>query len=204
MNRRIIAILASTVVIAVVVLTIVVSLVPLPGFLPLQPGTFSTSIAFIDQDNCVQVADLTRATVRELRCEPKQGWIDHIEWTDSGIEITTYLNQPTARLLNPDTGEVIDIRTGDEVIAPPPRTQGLVVDRPDNDRIMVYDEQGSELLVLDGPERYWVETAIPSPDGKLVVIADSQGRLAVFDRLALVPYLVTENVRSWPYPVWQP
>jgi hypothetical protein len=205
MNRRIFAVVASVAVITAVISILLISRIPFPDFLTLQPGAFSTSIAFVARDNCVKLADLGRATVTELRCEPEQAWIDQIEWNDSGIEITAHLNQPITRVLNPNTGELIETRTGAEVIAPPPPTQEhLVVTRPDSDRIVVYDEQGRELLVLNGPERYWIEAAIPNPDGKLIVIADSQGRLAVLDRSERVPYLVDEDVLSWPYPVWEP
>ncbi|HEX6301340.1 MAG TPA: hypothetical protein VF148_12805 [Acidimicrobiia bacterium] len=71
------------------------------------------------------------------------------------------------------------------IATPPEMRESLVVDRLDYDRIVVYDEQGGELLALDGLQRYWVQAAILSPDGRLVATADSQSRLAIFDRASL-------------------
>ncbi|HEX6301339.1 MAG TPA: hypothetical protein VF148_12800 [Acidimicrobiia bacterium] len=45
MRSRIVAVLASATVIGTVISIILVSLVPLPDFPPLRPGTYSTSIA---------------------------------------------------------------------------------------------------------------------------------------------------------------
>lgn len=179
MRRRIIAIVASLAVIGAAVSVIVLSWVPLPDFVPLEAGIFLTSIAYIDEDNCLQVADLGRGTVSEFWCESERGWIDGIAWTESGVEMTIYLNQPTTKVFDSDTGELIETRAGDRV-GPPATREGLLVDSPDRGGVVVYDEEGDELLVLNAPERYWIEAALPSPDGHLIAIADSHSRLAVF------------------------
>lgn len=203
MRRQVVAIVASLAVIGAVIAVIVVAWIPLPEFAAHGPGTMTGSIAFVDQDNCIQVTDLGRATTDQIWCEPARGWIDQIVWSEEGIEMTTYLNQRTTRVLDPETGELLETRTGNEVDPPPP-VEGLVVDRPDGSELVVYDERGDELIALTAPESYWIEVALPSPDGRLVAMADSTGRLAVFARGDRVPVLVGEHVQTWPYPVWRP
>jgi hypothetical protein len=203
MRRQILAIAASLAVIGAVIAVIVVAWIPLPEFAASIPGTMAGSIAFVDQENCIQVTDLGRATTDQIWCEPERGWIDQIVWTAEGLEMTTYLNQRTTRAFDPDTGELLETRTGNDV-EPPPPAESLVVDRPDNSELVVYDETGDELITLTAPESYWIEVALPSPDGRLVAIVDSAGRLAVFARDDQVPVLVAEEVRTWPYPVWRP
>lgn len=205
MSRRAVAAIASAVLIGLVITIIALSLVPLPDFPELEPGRIRGSIAFVDDDNCVIVANLEEATSNELHCEPEQGWIDDLAWSDRGIEITSYLNQPTTRVLDPSTDEVVDTLVGDEVIAEPPGADvTLLVDRRSENEVVVFDEEGRELLSLPASERYWVDVAVPSSNGELVAFVDSLGRLAVFDRKAIAPALVSESVRSWPYPVWSP
>jgi hypothetical protein len=205
MSRRLLAAIASVAVIGVVIAIIALSLVPVPDYPAISPGRYEGSLAFVDDDNCAMVADLGAATITELRCEPEQGWIDQIAWTDEGIEITAYLNQPTTRVLDPDTGELLETRTGEDVISEPPLTgQGLPVDRVDERELVIYDEENRELLRLEASEQYWIEVAVPSSDGELIALADSLGRLAVFDRQTREPLLVDEDVRTWPYPVWAP
>jgi hypothetical protein len=202
MSRRTVAIIASTAVIATVVIVVVLSLVPFPQFPVLTAGKFEGQVAFISADNCVTVAELPQATVRQLRCESEEMMIANLTWTAAGIEITNYTGQPTTRILDPVTGEVIGIRTGGEVLEEPPSRDSLATDNSSG-RVIVFDEQGQEILVLTGPARYTINVAIPRPGGRLVAIIDSQGRLAVFDRMERMPYLVSERARSWPYPSWQ-
>lgn len=205
MSRRIVAVSVSIAVIAAVAVIIALALIPLPEFPPAPQDTLHSSIAFVSDDNCVVVADLATGAKTELRCEPEQRWIDEMKWTAQGVEVTAYLNQPTTRILDPRTGIVVETLTGDDVLArPPSQVTGLVVDRPEVKTVIIYDENDRKLLELKAPERYWVDPAIPSPDGTMVSIVDTQARLAVFDRSKLVPYLIADEVRSWPAPAWAP
>lgn len=207
-RRRLLgAMVASVVVIAAVVVIIALSVIPLPDFATLPAGELDESMSFVDEENCVQIADLSAGSVTELSCEPDQAAIDHLAWTNSGIEITTYFNQPITKVLDPETGEILASRTGDEATDPSEAERPIdevFVNRPDEGVIVIYDEDDKELLRLEAPERYWIETAIQSADGRLVGFADSTGRLAVFETSGAGPYLVADNVRSWPPPVWEP
>jgi len=207
-RRRLLgAIVASVVVIAAVVVIIALSVIPLPEFATLPAGELDGSMSFVDEENCVQIADLSAGSVTKLSCEPDQGAIDHLAWTDSGVEITTYFNQPITKVLDPATGEILETRTGDEATDPSEAERPadeLFVNRPAEGVIVIYDDDDNDLLHLEAPERYWIETAIQSADGRLVGFADSTGRLAVFEPRGARPYLVADDVRSWPPPVWEP
>lgn len=206
MNRRLIgAVVAATAVITAVVVIIAVSVVPFPGFTELAAGTFSGSLAFVGEDNCVHVADLGSAATTELRCESEQNRIERLEWTAQGIEATTYFNIPTTKVLDPGTGEVLETRSGEEMPEPVDRSGGeLAVGWPEDGVIAIYDEQGDELLRLDAPERYRIESPMTSPDGDLIAFVDSVNRVAVFDRNGRGPYQVTDDASSWPPITWMP
>jgi hypothetical protein len=207
-RRRLLgAIVASVVVIAAVVVIIALSVIPLPEFATLPAGELDESMSFVDEESCVQIADLSTGSVTELSCEPDQGAIDHLAWIDSGIEITTYFNQRITKVLDPETGEILETRTGDKATDPSEAERPadeLFVNRPDEGVIVIYDEDDNELLRLKAPERYWIETATQSADGRLVGFTDSTGRLAVFEPGGASPYLVADEVRPWPPPVWAP
>ncbi len=201
-SRKLVASLGSAIVIVAVVVVIALSLVPFPDFATLESGSLDGAIAFVDESNCVLVADLARATIAELHCESEQEFIDALAWSTEGIEISVYLNQPVTKVIDATTGEIIETRDGDD--GAPPSAGGLIVDRLSDGGIVVYDEEHEKLLTMSGPDRYWIEVALPEPDSDLVAMTDSLGRLAVFDRTQGEPFLVADDVRSWLQPVWRP
>lgn len=201
-SRKLFASLGSAIVIVAIVVVIALSLVPFPDFASLDGGHLDGAIAFVDESNCVLAADLARATIAELHCESEHEFIDALAWSSEGIEISAYLNQPITRVIDPTTGDIIETRSGD--VGAPPSVGGLIVDRDSDGDIVIYDEENEKLLTLSGPDRYWIEVALPDPASDLAAITDSLGRLAVFDRAEGEPFLVAENVRSWPQPVWRP
>jgi hypothetical protein len=210
MNRRrlITSLVASAVVVAAVIVIIVVALIPLPEFSELPEGRFTGSLAFIDEGNCLNVADLEKATLTELRCENDNSYIEYLGWTEKGVEATTFQNRATTKVLDPVTGEVLETKTGDESYLDPSANEdpmdGLVTDQPEPGVVVLYDSSGTELLRLEAPEQYYITSAARRPDGHLIAIADSSGRLGVFEVDGPGPYLVADNVRSWPAPVWAP
>lgn len=210
MNRRplAVAVTGSVLVVGVVIVIIVAAMIPLPELTDLPEGRFDEAIVFVDEDNCIHVADLRPATTTELRCEPEQNWIEHLAWADDGIEETTFMNGPTTKLLDPDTGEILETRIGDWTSEPPvteDQFDGMTVDRPEEAKIVIYDRTGDTLLSLDAPERYWIQSALRSPgEGQLVAFTDSAGRLGVFEPGGGGPYLVAQDLRGWPPPAWSP
>ncbi|MGC2241536.1 MAG: hypothetical protein WA726_11950 [Acidimicrobiia bacterium] len=210
MNRRrlITSLVASVVVIAAVVVIIILAVIPLPEFANLPEGKLTGSLTFVDEDNCVLVADLGKGTVTELRCEGENNYIEYLVWTEKGVEETTFQNRATTRVLDPVSGEVLETNTGDESYLDRSSNEdpmdGLVTDQPESGVIVLLDSSGTELLRLEAPERYYITSAAHQPDGNLIAIADSSGRLGVFEPGGSGPYLVADNVRPWPAPVWAP
>lgn len=209
MNRRrlIVALAASVAVVAAVVLTIALALIPLPEFADLPAGRLTGSIAFADGSNCLQVADLGTGTVTELRCETEDNSIGGLSWTSEGVAMTTYLNQPFTKVLDPSSGEVIETRFLDDNEPYQPDNDpmdGLFIDQSEHRALSLLDQDGSVLIRLAAPENYWIEAAARDPSGDLVAISDSTGRLGVFEIGGSGPFLIADNVRSWPPPVWAP
>jgi hypothetical protein len=209
MNQRrlAVAVIGSVLVVTMVVVIILAAMIPLPAFADLPRGRFDEVLVFVDEDNCIYVADLGPGTITELRCEPEPNWIEHLAWTSNGIEETTYRNGPTIKVLDPDTGQILETRVGDETSEPPvtdDQFDGMTVDRPEEGKIVIYDETGNTVLSLDAPERYWIQSVTSSSDGELIAFADSAGRLGVFEPGGEGPYLVAEDVRGWPPPAWAP
>ncbi len=200
--RTAVGIGAAATIVGGVVLVVILAVIPLPDFGNPLEGRFEGALAYIDTDNCVNVARLNEATTRELRCEPDRVWVDDLQWTSEGLEVTTYLNQPTTKILDPKDGSVIDTMPG-VVVAPRTQLDGFVIDRPAPGELVVTDMAGNELIALEGPESYWIE-AVTGDGSGLFALVDSHGRLAVFDTGRDHPSLVGEDVRAWPPPAWQP
>ncbi len=203
-GRLVAALVASALVIGAVVLVITLSVIPLPDFDELPSATLSGSLAFVSDDNCVHLAQLETASVSELRCEPERSWIEHLAWTEDGIEATTFGNVVVTKTLDPATGEILEtvVREAGLPPEPSPTPQWVIVDRPQPGVIVLSDSSGDELLRIEAPERYWIEPA--AVDDGAVAFVDSTERLAVFEPHGAGPFLVAENVRSWPPPVWEP
>ncbi len=203
-NRRLIPVVAASVaVIATVAVVLAIAVIPFPEFAPLTAGEFDGRIAFVDQDNCLHVADLDRATTREVLCESDNSFIEQLAWTEEGLGFVIYTNATIRRVIDPDTGAVLITETFD------PADGREVPGRLDSDVYM--DKDGNEAVLRDGadevlrfsaPDRYWIEFGIKRTDG-LYAFTDSQGRLAVF-RANTSPVLVAEDVRSWGGFAWEP
>jgi hypothetical protein len=194
-------------VIALVVVIVLLAVVPLPEFATLPEGKLTGSLVFVDEGNCVVVADLETVTTRELRCESENNYIEYLDWTEKGVEETTFQNRATTRVLDPVSGEVLETNIlGDSPIGLNDRDpmDAMTTDQPETGVVVLYDSSGTELLRLEAPERYYITSAAHQPDGNLIAIADSSGRLGVFEVDGPRPYLVADNVRSWPAPVWSP
>ncbi|KAA3637190.1 MAG: hypothetical protein DWP92_08295 [Armatimonadetes bacterium] len=196
---------AVAVMVAVVVI-IVLAAVPLPDFPPVAPGQFDASLAYVTESNCIRVADLADAEVRELHCVSDRDWIDNVVWTESGIEVGVEGFQSTITVLDPDTGDVIETRNRDGAYPGDwlNQEQNLWVDVPSDGTVVIRDETNQVLVTLEGPELYGVDAVVGASDGQMVALVDSSERLAVFDRNVGQPYLVDTDARPYPPPSWQP
>ena len=185
-----------------VVVVLVTALVPLPHFDSISPAQFAGRLAFVDDDNCIFLAELETADLTEIRCESERGWVDDLRWTEEGLEVTTYLNQPTTKVIDPADGTILATKIGDEV-SPRSEAGDFVIDSPQRGTVVLNDAELNELLRLTGPERYWIES-VSSNDSGLISFVDSHGRLAIFEPPGSVPVLVADSIRSWPAPAWEP
>lgn len=204
-NRRLVPVVVGSVaVIAIVATIIALAVVPLPEFPALAAGEFTGRLAFVDEDNCVHVANLETAAVREIYCEEsEQVFIDRLTWTDEGLGFVFHTNVGNLRFIDPETGAVLSTEEFDET------KEREAPDYPSSD--VFTDREGEEVILRDGtrvlvrftaPDRYWIEFGIERDDGVYAVI-DSQGRLAVL-RADSTPKLVAEDVRPWGAVAWEP
>ncbi|MGA8040955.1 MAG: hypothetical protein WCA93_12685, partial [Acidimicrobiia bacterium] len=127
--------------------------------------------------------------------------------TEKGVEVTTFQNRATTKVLDPVSGEVLETNIlGDSPVGLNDRDpmDAMTTDQPETGVVVLYDSSGTELLRLEAPERYSINTAARQPGGDLIAIADSSGRLGVFEIDGPGPYLVTDGINAWPAPVWAP
>lgn len=204
-NRRLVPVVVGSVAVVAVVATIIaLSVVPFPEFPALAGGEFSGRLAFVDEANCLHVADLDSAEVRELYCEESErAFVEHLTWTDEGLGLVFYTNTGSLRIIDPETGAVLstdEIDPTEERQVPEGPSSGVFMDRED-DQVVLRDGS-TELGRFTAPDRYFIEYGVKRDDGVYAVI-DSQGRLAVL-RAGSTPKLVAEDVRPWGAVAWEP
>lgn len=188
----------------VVVAIIAAASVPLPSLPPLAPNKVNNSLAFVTDGNCIRVADLSDASVRELHCVPQQNWISGLHWSGDGVEVTVEGARSTVTVLDPDTGEILDTRSGEFFEDHLMWDQDLYIDMNADGEIIIVGENNQVLMTLKGPERYNVHMVSGDPNGPAIAFIDSSGRLGVFDRNIGQAYLVDSHASDYPPPAWRP
>lgn len=206
-NRRaIIAIIGSTLLVIALILVIVfVAIIPLPDFEELRPGVVDGRVVFVTQgDDCVVVADLQLHRTTELTCE--YPFPEGLRWSRDGVEVTVFGGGPDPLVvtLDPADGTVLDETTVDPSGPPQERPDPSLVRRGRHDGASIVGPDGTIVLALDGPETYVVETVATNADETAIAFVDSLGRLATFTIGSETVYLVAEDARSFPAPVWEP
>lgn len=205
MNRQAWIAVGSAIGVGVAVVVIIIAAsVPLPEFPPLAPDQVDGSLAFVTDTNCIRVAELADAGVRELHCVSEQDWINNLVWTETGIEVGVDGFQSKVVVLDPETGDVIETRGGDFSDHRPGWDQELSIDVTTDGEIVIRVQNNQVLITLKGPERYGIDTVIGAPNGQAVALIDSSDRLAVFDRNVGEAYLVDTEARDHPAPAWHP
>lgn len=204
-NRRLVPVVVGSVaVIAVVATIIALAVVPFPEFPALSAGEFSGRLAFVDDANCLHVADLDLAVIREVYCEDTdRAFVENLSWTDEGLGFVFYTNVGNLRFIDPDTGAILsteEIDTMEGRPVPEGPSSGVFMDR-EGDEVVLRDGS-TELGRFIAPDRYFIEYGIKRDDGVYAVI-DSQGRLAVL-RAGSTPRLIAEDVRPWGAVAWEP
>ena len=203
-NRRLIPVVAaSLIVVAIIVTVLAIAVIPFPEFSEPLAGEFEGRLAFVDQDNCIHVADLATVTITEVFCESEGSFVEQLSWTDEGLAFVIYTNATILRHIDPDTGVVLSTETIDPVDGRevPGRVDSDLYMDKDGDTAVLRD--GADIVLrVEAPDRYWIEYGAKRTDG-LYAFTDSQGRLAVF-RANTTPVLIAEDVRSWGGFAWEP
>lgn len=206
-NRRaVIAIVGSALVLIAAVLVIVfVAIIPLPEFDELRPGLATGRIAFVtDADDCVTVADLQLDMLTELSCE--YPFPEGLSWSRDGVHVVVFSGgpEPIQVTLDPVDGSELDAAPLDSGDVAPPEGDPSFVRRGRDEGSSIIGPDSTTVLTLEGPETYVVEAVATNPEETWIAFVDSLGRLAVFEIGTDTVYLVTDEVRGFPTPVWEP
>ena len=204
-RRAVIAIVGSALAVITAILIIVfVAIVPLPDFEEARPGLASGRIAFVSgQDDCIVVADLQLDSLSELTCEYQ--FPEGLAWTRRGIEVTVFSGQPEPIIvtLDPEDGTELDAVEAEPGEFPADRRDPSFVQRGREAGKTIVGPDGSTVLIVEGPETYALQTVVTNPDETWIAFVDSLGRLAVFEIGTESVFLVADDVRSFPAPVWE-
>ena len=221
MNRAVLAVSASVVVIlAVLAAVLVFGVIPLPDYPSLAdhpdasiPGT----VAFItdDEPSCLGVVPAGGGPTTELRCGVVE--LGTLGWTSDGLIVTIDFSSVTSRylLIDPVSGQVVDTVPAD-VDEPKPlvwesqstREDGAVLITDDGReattvKVRVPNEVPTTILSADGPHDYSFDVATWSPDGQWVLVVDSEGRILVVGESGLpTARLLVDGASRWMNASW--
>ena len=112
--------------------------------------------------------------------------------------------EPIRVTLDPDDGTELDVSRIEGGEFPTSDRDPSQVRRGRDGGKSIIGPDGSTVLTFEGPETYVVETVATDPGETWIAFVDSLGRLAVFEIGTDTPYLVAEDVRGFPSPVWEP
>lgn len=206
-RRSLVALVAAaTVVVLTVGLVLVFGLARPPALASLaeQPAPdLDTAVAWVhwDREACLYVAT-PDAVSREVVCGlPGE---EVLGWEADGIGTLVWERTEAIEVIDPDTGEVVDVRPfrgdpwGDR------EREWSRVDSRNRDGVLTVRLEGTVLWEVDAPESYWLNPASVSPDGRFVAAFDSAGRLLLFDATGEdAPRVWLEDVEGWQAPVWE-
>jgi hypothetical protein len=197
MNRTVLAIVLSVVVVAAALTVVLVfGVIPLPDYPslvenpdPSIPGT----IAFVSEEEpaCLGVVAASGGPVRELRCGSVE--VGMLAWTSDGLIVTLDFTAASPRflLVDPVSGGVVDTvpaGVGDPgslvIETETTRADGAEVFTDDTKgtatvKVRVPNQETQVVLAAEGPHDYRFDVATWSPDGRWVLVVDSEGRLLI-------------------------
>jgi hypothetical protein len=154
-----------------------------------------------DREPCLLVATpdaATREVVCGLRGEEVFGW------EADGIGMLVWERTEAIEVIDPDTGEVVEVR---DLRGDPWEEREREWDRVDSrqhDGVLTVRFEGTVLWEVEAPDAYWVNPGSVSPDGRFVAAFDSADRLLLFDATGeRAPRVWLEDVEGWQAPVWE-
>lgn len=221
MNRAVLAVSASVVVIlAVLVAVLVFGVIPLPNYPSLADNSDTSipgAVAFITDDNppCLGVVQASGGPTTELRCGVVE--VGTLGWTSEGLIVTIDFSSAAPRylLIDPVSGEVVDTVPTDFEEPKPlawesqsTRADGAVL-ITDNNRgtatvkVRVPNQEPTSILSTEGPQDYSFDVATWSPDGQWVLVVDSEGRILIVGESGTpTARLLLEGASRWMNAAW--
>lgn len=196
---------AATVVIATVGLVLVFGLARPPELTSLaaEPEPDLPSVAWLqwDRENCLMVA-AADGVLREVTCGVRGEEV--VAWNDEGIALMVWERGEAIELLDPDTGDVVDVRDLRGDAWEDRERDWRRVDTRNRDGVLTVRLDGDLLWEVEAPETYWLNSGSVSPDDRFVVAIDSADRLLLLDATgAREPRVWIEDVQGWQSPVWE-
>ena len=181
----------------------------LPLFDELQPGTAVGLIAYQNND-CVFVADLERATINEVFCpslDEEEGiryqGIRFAFTADGKLQVGTWESY-TGVLVDPISGLPEGERVWDESAesreVSEPRFADWQQETQSDGLLVTIDEQ--EHLLADVPNAYRIHNIISSPDDVWVAAQDNAGQLVLLGPSG--PWVVDSDLDDYTQMLWAP
>lgn len=206
-RRSIVALVAAAAVVVITVgLVLVFGLARPPALASLaeEPEpTLDAAVAWVrfDREACLEVATPDAAT-REVVCGLRGEEI--LGWDADGIAMLVWERSSAVEVIDPDSGEVVEVRPYDVDPWEGREREWNRVDTRQHDGVLTVRFDGTDLWEVEAPESYWINPGSVSPDGRFVVAFDSADRLLLFDATGERPPRVwLEDAEGWQVPVWE-
>jgi hypothetical protein len=205
-RRSVIALVAAA---AVVLLTVALVLVfglarpPALASLADEPEPDLPAVTWVrwERQACLQVATAD-TEVREVTCGLRGEEV--LGWDEVGIGTLVWERTEAVEVLDPETGEVVEVRSLRGDPWEEREREWSRVDTRNHDGVLTVRLDGTVLWEVEAPESYWLHASAVSPDGRYVVAVDSADRLLLLDATgAREPRVWLEDMDSWQTPVWE-
>jgi hypothetical protein len=203
-------------------LVLAFAVIPVPEYPSLTESpddAIAGTVAFVRWENgsCLYTVPAAGGPDHEVMCT--NGGDLEPRWTPDGmLVVTQYDGGPGWWLIvDPATGREIErIRMGDEAAREFDRGYeagdididgATVFSRGDggNPTIVIQSDDGTEreVVSLEGPRDYRIDSMIWSPDGRWILFTDSEERLLVVSVTGESrPRILAEDVSIWPWSSW--
>jgi hypothetical protein len=226
-TRKVVLSIVASVVVVGLVLTLVLTLaiIPLPEYPDLADDPDSSivgAVAFIRRDDgqCISTIPAGGGAEHEVLCDEDIGFGEFAPgWTPDGLLVVQEFGPSGERFLiiDPETGDTVDRVPFDRPEAerepisrePTPVSQdGSTVFAEGGrgePRLLVESAGGTERTVLEaeGPADYRFEWVAWSPDGRWILLQDSEGRLIVVSAQGDPnPRILAEDIDGWMAAAW--
>lgn len=183
------------------VTALVVGRPTLPLFNKLPPNIAAGLIAYQNND-CVFVADLERATVSESFCLPPQDENGRHTFTEDGKILIGTWDSDTGVLVDPVSGLTEGERAWGDYTAYPEDPHSLDWHEETQSDGLLVTIDGQEYLLTDAPNAYRINEITFSADGVWGAAQDNVGQLVLLGPSG--PWLVDTDLDNYTWIWWVP